>query len=285
VALTNSKLRVITENLVLGATLSVEPALNNVATMPIQNVQNRLRSLSFRSTAVDAAGITISFELTARKRVSAVVLDGNNLRVGDVFKVRLYSGPAKTGAMFETDWLEALAPKTLGDLNWGIDNMTASVFDDWDRTYSVAWFGSVAAQSGEILIISEDNPDGYIELNRLIIGQALSPERNFQYGYELDWTDTSTMDMTAGGSPRVEPGIVRRVIRLALPRIVDVERGTWADFIRSSTKYSEIFISLFPERGGKRERDYSMVCTVSARAPLRNKNARHYTLDVTLQEA
>lgn len=283
-ALSNSKFRVITENLALSATLTSTPAPNNIASMPVSHVQNRLRTESFRSTAIDENGVTIGFEMPARRRLSALVLDGHNLRVGDTFKLKLWSGPGKTGALFETEWLAALTPKTLGDVNWGIDQMTATVFDDWDRAYSVAWFGSVAAQSGEIIIISDGNPDGYIELNRLIFGQALSPDRNFQFGYELDYLDTSSFDITQGGSPKVEPGIVRRIIRLSLPRVIELERASWADFIRNTTRYNEIFISMFPERGGKLERDYSMVCTVSTRAPLKNKNARHFTLSVNLQE-
>jgi len=284
VAIANSQIRVITENLARVATLTATPELDNIATMPIENVQNSNRTLSFRSTAIDEDGVTIGFELPARKRISAVVLDGHNLRVGDKWKVRLWSGPEKTGSLFETEFLEALVPKTAGEVNWGIDNFTATAFDDWDRVYSVTWFGSVAAQSGEIVVISEGNPDGYIDFNRLVFGQAISPQRNFQFGYELDYLDTSTHELTAGGSGRSDPGVIRRLINIQLPRVLDSERSTWADFVRNTSMYNEIFVSLFPERGGKLERDHSMMCIVKSRSALRNVNARRFTISINFQE-
>ncbi len=284
-AIANSQIRVIAENLARVAELTSAPELENVATMPIEHTQNSNRTLSYRSTAVDGEGVTIGFELPARKRISAVVIDGHNLRVGDVWRVRLWSGPEKTGSLFETEWMEALVPKTAGELNWGVDTLSATVFDDWDRAYSVAWFGSIAAQSGEIEIISNENPDGYIEINRLFFGQAISPQRNFSFGYELDYLDTSTYELTAGGSGRSDAGVIRRIVRLSLPRVLDSERSAWADFMRQSAKFNEIFVSLFPERGGKRERDYAMVCTVQSRSPLANANALRFTLSLTLQEA
>lgn len=283
-AIAKNQIRVITENLARQATLTATPPEHNILNMPVENLQNSNRTLSFRSTAIDAVGVTISFELATRRRMSAVVLDGHNLRVGDLWKIRSWAGPGKTGDLYETEWLEAMVPKTAGELNWGIDNLSSTVFDDWDRAYSVAWMGSEAVQSGEILIISNGNEDGYIDINRMLIGQAASPERNFAFGYELDYLDTSTHEMTEGGSSKTDPGFLRRTISLSLPRFVDYERSAWADFMRLSSKYSEIFISLFPEAGGKLERDYSMVCVVKERSSLRNVHATKFTMTMQLLE-
>lgn len=283
-AVANSRIRIIAQNLARSAALTSAPEVHNIESMPIGNVQNSNRTLSFRSTAVDAEGCTISFELAVRARISALLLDGSNLRVSDKFKIRLWAGPAKTGSFFETDWIPALVAKTAGELNWGIDTLSSTVFDDWDRIYSVAWFGSVVAKSGEIVIISEDNPAGYIEINRIAFGQAESPMRNFEFGYNLSYMSTSAMELTEGGSPKIETGIKRRVIRLKLPRIGDLSRSAWADFIRNIADYQEIFVSLFPERGGKLERDHSMVCVVVQNSGLQNVNATKHTLDITFQE-
>ncbi|MDX1491271.1 MAG: hypothetical protein R3332_08290 [Pseudohongiellaceae bacterium] len=284
-AIANSQIRVIVENLARSATLSATPVPSLVSTMPVENVQNSNRTESFRSTAVDENGLTIAFELPERKRISALVLDGHNLRVGDTYQLRLWSGPNKTGTLFESDVAEALVPKTAGELNWGIDTLSASVFDEWDRPYSVLWFGSIVAQSGEIVIISDGNPAGYIDINRILFGQAVSPVRNFRYGYELSYSSTSKLEFSEGGSPKRDVGIKRRSIRLTLPRILDAERSAWADFIRNTADFDEIFVSLFPERGGKLERDHSMVCYVTSTSGLRNSNATKHTLEFALQEA
>lgn len=283
-AVANSRIRVIAENLARSAELASSPEVANIESMPVSNLQNSNRTLSFRSLAIDPEGVTISFEMSARRRLSAVVLYGHNLKVGDKWKVRLWSAPGKSGDLFETDWMDALVPKRAGEINWGIDQMTSSVFDDWDMAYSVMWFGSQVGQSGEIIVISDDNSDGFIEINRLLFGQAVSPTRNFSFGYELDYLDTSTADLTQGGSLKVDAGHQRRIINLSLPRLLDVERSAWADFIRNAGKYSEIFVSLFPERGGKLERDYSMVCVISNRSPLKNARAAKYALHLNLQE-
>lgn len=283
-AIAENRIRVITENLARQATLTATPDVENIASMPVENLQNSNRTLSFRSTAIDDEGVTISFELPSRRRMSAVVIDGHNLRVGDLWKIRAWAGPEKTGELYETDWLEAMVPKTAGELNWGIDTLSTTVFDDWDRAYSVAWFGSEAVQSGEIIIISEDNEDGYINVNRLLFGEAVSPERNFSFGYELNYLDTSTYELTQGGSSKADPGFLRRIISLSLPRFIDTERSAWADFMRLSSRYNEVFISLFPEAGGKLERDYSMVCIVKEHSSLRNIHSGKFTMTIQLQE-
>ena len=285
-AVANSQIRVIASNLCPLATLTSAPVEHDVATMPVANLQNSNRTLSWRSTAIGVGDIArIDVEMPERKYISALVLDGHNLRAGDLWRLRLFSGPAKTGTLTETEWTEALVPKTAGELDWGIDTLVATVFDNWDRAYSVIWFGLLGVQSMEIEIVSEGNEAGYVEANRMLFGQAVSPSRNFTYGYDLDYLDTSSMELTEGGSPKVEPGVLRRLIRVTLPRINDAtERSTWADFLRTSGGKAEIFISLFPEQGGKRERDYSMVCIVQSRSPLTNRSATAHTLNLTFQE-
>ncbi len=285
-ALANSQIRIITRNLARTATLSAEPDVSNVASMPVTNMQNSNRTLSFRNTAVEVDDvITIHVELSERKPLSAIVLDGHNLKAGDIWRAKLYSGPENTGTETILEWTEALVPKTVGELDWGIDDLVATVFDNWDRAYSVLWFGVIGVQSIDIEIISEENPDGYVDINRLVFGLATSPSRNFTFGYELDYLDTSTLELTEGGSPKSEQGVLRRIIKTTLPRINDAtERSTWADFLRSSGQYSEVFISLFPEQGGKRERDHSMVCVVINRSALKNRNATSHTIDITFQE-
>ena len=283
-AIANNQMRVIAKNLINESVLVSSPPGSNVATMPVENLQNSNRTLSFRSTAIDASGTVISGELPNRVKVSALVLDGHNLRPGDVFKIKCWAGPAKSGSVFETDWIEALVAKKAGELDWGIDPLTSSVFDNWDSVYSVAWFGLIAVQSYEITIISDGNADGYIEVNQVVLGTAISPGRNFSVGYELGHLDTSTFELTEGESTKRDAGVVKRLIKLQLPRILDTERSAWAEFQRSTTQYHEIFISLFPEQGGALERDYSMICIVKNITPMVNVNAKKFTPGMTLQE-
>jgi hypothetical protein len=280
----NPRIRVIPFNHAHAATLEVLPAEECVASMPVSNLQNSNRTKSFRITAITEDGFTIKGELTRRIRASAAVLYGHNLRVGDTWRVRLFAGPGSSGDAFETDWMAALKPKLASELDWGIDTLAATPVDNWPGLpHSAAWFGAVATQSFEIDVRSNENPAGFVDINQLFFGEAVSPSRNFKYGYNLSYFDTSQYSLTEGGSTKVDRGLLKRVA-LSLPRITTEERSTWADFQLNTQQYAELFVSLFPERGGKLERDYAMVCMVRQNGGLQNENAKKFQMNMTLQE-
>lgn len=285
-ALSNENFRIMYRNLIDIAALTSTPALDNVATMPIDYVKNLDHTKSFRSTAIDSVGITISGELDAAERVSGAVIYRHNLKPGDTWRFRGWSEAGKTGTEFDTGFVDALMFKKLGELDTKVDSLVTTVFDDpgWETAFSRLFFGSIVVRSFEIQIISDGNADGYIDVNRIWLARATSFQRNFGYNYELDWLDSSVVDMTDGESPKVDEGGSRREIRMSVPRVFDAERDSMADLIRQALNSNEVFISLFPEKEGKLERDYTMTAMIPDRSPLQSANVQRHTISFTFRE-
>ncbi|GJM12798.1 MAG: hypothetical protein DHS20C12_12010 [Pseudohongiella sp.] len=285
-ALNNGNFRIMYRNLIDVATLTSTPAPGNVASMPIDNVKTLNHMESFRSTTTDSSGITITGSLTQAERVSGVVLNRHNLKAGDTWRFRGWSGAGQTGTEYDSGWLNALMFKKLGELDTKVDKLVTTVFDEegWETQFSRMFFGSIVVRSFTIEIISDGNSDGYIDINRIWLARAVSFQRNFGYDYELDWIDTSLSELTEGNSPRFERGGSFRQITLAIPRIFDTDRHAASDLIRHALSSNEVFIDLFPEKEGKLERDYTMTAYIADRSALRTINANKHTIRITFRE-
>lgn len=285
-AVNNKFFRIMYRNLIDVAALTATPAPNNVASMPIDYVKNFDRVKSFRNTTIDATGITISGELPGPERISGVVLYRHNLRAGDTWRIRVWEGAGKTGAVFDTGFVAALIYKKLGELDTKVDTLVSTVFDDpgWTTAFSRLFFGSIVGRSFEIQVISDGNPAGYIDINRIWLARAISFQRNFGFDYALDWKDLSKIDLSEGESVKVDKSGNYRVIQISVPRVMDIDRGTMADVIRIAGNSSEVFIDLFPEQEGKLERDYTMTAVLIDHSPLRSLNINKHTISFTLRE-
>lgn len=285
-AVENQRFRIMYRNVIDMATLVSEPALNNVATMPIANVKNFDRSENFRSTAIDANGIVISGELATAERVSGAAIYRHNLRAGDTWRFRGWTGPGKTGTEIDTGFVPALLFKTLGELDSHVDTFVTTVFDDpgWETAFSHLYFDSLAIRSFEIQIVSENNPDGFIDINRIWLARAFSFQRNFGYEYELDFVGLSKVSLSEAESIKVDEAGWFRRIKIVIPRIFDSDRANAADLIRQALNSNEVFINLFPEQGGKLERDYTMTAIIPDRSALRSLNINKHSLSFTFRE-
>lgn len=61
-----------------------------------------------------------------------------------------------------------------------------------------------------IVVRDPDNPAGYVEINRVILGRKWQPGRNFTYGREIGLIDDAQTERTMGGASRTtERGLLR----------------------------------------------------------------------------
>lgn len=264
------------------ATLSASPAL--VATLPETNLQDPTRSRVARTTGL--ADQQILGDLTALTVVNSFVLWRHNLSSAATWRIELFDGAGQTGgAVYDSGIGIANPPKALGDLEWGIDALGATVFNDWSLAYSVMWFPATAALSFRLTLSDSDNLYGYMESSRMMLGRYFEPKTNADFGLGLKWVDQSKQIRTAGGTLRTEAGPVFREMSLNLSFLTESERPKFMEIMRMRGKRSDLFISFFPEVGGEKERDYAFVCKISGGHGSIHENHSYYQDKLILQEA
>tara|TARA_R110000803_G_scaffold208889_1_gene277941 strand:+ start:28 stop:861 length:834 start_codon:yes stop_codon:yes gene_type:complete len=263
------------------ATLSASPAL--VSTLPVTNLQDPTRARIARTTSL--AQQQILGNLTSLQIVNSLVLWRHNLSATATWKLELFSGANQSGTTVYDSTSLAVQLKSLGDLEWGVDALGATVFSDWSLAYSVLWFDAVGAASFRLTLTDPNNTSAYMEASRLMLGRYFSPAVNADYGLGLSWVDESTQIRTAGGTLRTDAGVVYRQIAFDLSALSESERPKFIEIMRLSGKRKDLFVSVFPEAGGEKERDYAFVAKITNNHDNVTINHGYYQDTITLEES
>lgn len=274
-------IRIITPNDGDTATLSDSPAL--AATLPVTNLQDVSRARVARTTSTASQDLKGTW--SSSKVISACALMRHNLTSGAGWTLRLYSDAAWTTLVYNSGAISALPPKTLGDLDWGVDPLGATVFTNWDQAYSVMWFDAVKARSFTLTITDASNPDGYFQASRLFIGRYLEAVANFDYGNDMGWAEDTTQERTDGGTLRSDGIEPYRRMSFDLSWLDMTDRPKFQEWARRDGKRNDVFISMYPEQGGTTERDACMAAKLVSSPMIAHRYTNAYGGKYVVEEA
>lgn len=263
------------------ATLSVSPAV--VATLPASNLQLPERALVMRTTST--ANQQISGTWAAGKLLSGLELDRHNLTSAGTWRLRLYSDAAWTTLVYDSGALLVNPPKSLGELVWGVDPLGAGVFDGWALAFASMWFTPVVAQSFRIDLADAANPDGYLEVCRLMLGHTIEPTWNFEWQPRLAWSESTKQTRTDGGTLRSEAFQPYRSGSVTLPWLTSGDRARFLDLYRTLGRRGDFFVSLYPEQGGMLERDNAMRAKFTGGGEIVHGTAHYFGQTLQFEEA
>lgn len=245
-------MRIIANNLTDIATLSASPGL---ATQ-VSNLQLEAREKVART--VGLATQTIDVMLPSADAISACVIYRGNFTSTATWRVRVYDTAAMATLLYDSGTVDLAAPKTLGDLDWGVDPLGASLFDGWGYTFAALWFEQVIGAFVRITLDDASNPDGYMEASRLFIGTYFETIYAPRNGMWMGWRDTSTQQRTEGGTLRTEPGATYRAMALNGDQMPESDRVALSELLRTAGLREDLYVSVFPELGNALERDHQM---------------------------
>jgi hypothetical protein len=275
-------LRIITSNGVDEATLAASPS--GVSSLPVEHLQEVARSRVFRTDGLPSTQ-TITGTWSLARVTSGLCLWRHNLSSEASLRVRLWDGANQSGNLvYDSGTVNALPPKSIGDLRLGIDPLGANLFTEWEIAYSTVWWSEVAAQSFQLDVSDGSNSDGYLEAARLYLGLALAPTSNFERGWSVRWADPSEQTRTAGGTVRTLAREPYRVLELDLELLSAADRSRWFDMQRSVGKRKDVFVSAFPEEGGGKERDHAFAAKFPETGDMTGPIANYYATSLVLQE-
>lgn len=247
-------MRIITPNDADAATLTASPAV--VATLPVTNLQTSERARVARTTST--ADQDIKGTWSAAKVISAVALNRHNLSSSSTWRVRLYQDAAWTTLVYDSGAVTAVPPKALGDLEWGVDPLGASLFDDWSHAFSQMWFDPTVARSFIVTLSDAANADGYMEASRLFVGRYLQPSVNAEYGMRLGWQESTLQERTDGGTLRSDGVAPYRRLQFRLGWLSTSDRPKFLEWARRDGRRNDFWIAAFPGDATSLERDHAM---------------------------
>jgi len=251
------------------ATITSSPA----ATLSADNLQVSARGLIYR---VVASSATLTVTLAAPALLGGVVLWRHNLLTTGTWRVRFYEGATGTGTLLhDSGTQDALQPKSLDDLEWGLDPLGAAIADA-DFSYYTADKDYII----QSLVIDVADPSlSEIDISRLFAGPLVKPILPYSLPATLQWARDTIRTRTASGGLRVEESARRRVMNLPFGAIEDAERAGWRKILDSGSG-SEIWVSARAGVGGSQELDYAILGYLTDDPDMvRNEHAR---FEVTL---
>ena len=120
-------------------------------------------------------------------------------------------------------------------------------------------FATVPAKKLEIITNSAGNPDGYIEVSRIICGTAYTPEIGAAYGAQISHIDNTSTVVTDSGDTLVNRGIVKKSISFSLGVLDPVSKHGLANVIKNRSASNPVFASMYENSEKPEERQAFMI--------------------------
>lgn len=278
--------RFIMENAVDDATITDGNA-NILAALPQDNLKKSQRTKVVRTS--NTSDLILNFNWGgAGKNLSGVGLMRHNLESTSTWRIQIYDGQNQTGSvLYDSGTIDAIPIKSLGDLDWGVDPLGASVFDGWDESnaFSTIWFTQVTGLSMKITVSDATNADGYLQASRLFAGVAATPNINVDYGLSLAWQEETQQFRSEGGSLRSDSKPQFRLMNLTMGNLMPGERSAFFESSREVGLRQDFLVSIFPELDGAQERDYTLQCKFLQMPAFIARDHDLYTTSFNLAEA
>ena len=236
-----ANLRILFRNLVDTATVTASPAL--ASGNPESYLQDARRKKTARSTST--ASQDLKFSWASAQRVNMIAHRYHNLTAAAQIAAPTYSDSA-----FTTSIAANAAANCFGYT--GLDTNDILTETDFRILKNSARYLTLATnvQSMKSVITDASNPDGYFDVSRVFIGEALTFTYNPPWGgVPLSFEDMSENIDMADGSIVTNKGEKRRRIDLNLEWVAEAQLPALLAGLRLVGKDRDIWVSCFPEDG------------------------------------
>lgn len=233
-------LAIISENLVDSA-FSVF-ASSEVSGHSISKVKSPEKGRTYRGTS-NSEKVTVTWE-DAPKIISGVALPMNNLIKGSTVRITVFSLSTSTTPIYDSGAIPIAFSYKIPP---GFSSIGSASFGYGGGNYFSAFFDEVIGRKVEIDITTPtSNPDGFIELSRVVIGRAFRPSIGADRDVSIGFIDNSKSITTDAGSRIVNRRPKFKTIRFNLSVIAEPDRAQFNQILNEAGSSGLVFISMFP---------------------------------------
>ena len=211
------------------------------------------KSLILRSVETSDQIITATWNTF--QTINGVGMAFTNLNVGSSFRVRTYlttgaSTPAYDSGFIDVDF--AYDPPV------GFSTIGYNSFAYGGGNYLSKFFDDQQCQKLDVTLRSPDNPDGAIEISRLVAGKAINLFRGASYGATVSYDDSTDNDETDGGDLINTSGSVRKRVSFTIRYAPASDRVKLANLSRGVGKRVPVFVSLNENKVGEERKHFQV---------------------------
>ena len=223
--------------------------------LPAAYSQRSARVKPWRSVGTDPQTLTTA--LPKAEYIDSVVIYRHNLTGSATARLRLFKSGVEvrdTGVVASSDIIP------LGVFRFGVDPWGATTTGAVPIQQIAFWIPLTLADEYRITINDPTNPDNCLEIGRIIAGETFSPKFNPSYDLTLEWQEASEHRRTEGGSLRTvgDDSLARR-LPIDLNWLDARDRRKLSDQLLRIGKRGDVYISVFPEKGGLDEAEYAFL--------------------------
>lgn len=177
------------------------------AALPLANLQDQRLAKVARSTNDDLASTIVNVDFADQKYLYIFAIPKHNLTIDALIRVRLGNDVTFAADNYDTGWVKAYPTIYPADMPLWDDPGTWDGYlaqDDYDRGLTFGWPHVLSSPTNgrylRLEINDTANPDGYVDLGRLITASGYIPVINFERGANLGWQTNSTSVESDGGA-------------------------------------------------------------------------------------
>lgn len=210
----------------------------------LTNLLDDKKATTFRSTNLTSPKIKVTW--AANQTLSGVAMAFTNLISGSTFQVTMYNATSGGTLLYDSG---AVAVSYNYEIPLGFTSIGSASFAYGGGAHASVFTDSAVStvRRMEIEFTSSGNPDGYIEISRIIAGLALDPGSYPSEGVILSFDDSTTAERTASGNLITDRGTISRAMDLSLQYLNATNKAALLSMVRSVGRSQPVFISLLSD--------------------------------------
>ena len=249
---------------------------------PATYLQNSQPSWKWRSTS--AAVQQITWDAGELQSADAFALIESNLTGDSTIRIELATDAGYSSLALDVTIPGKLPLYGLGEGPLGLDGLEGFSDDTEVQDILTYFFDAVTYRYGRITITDTGNPDGYVEIGKLMLGRSWQPTVNHDWGATHRRVKNSRVSRTRGGGARSSPAISYRVIAVSFSWLDEADDAELDDLIARYGSRSGVLLSAYPDQGGSREQKFSVYGLLSGWSESTRQQTDHYAQGIEVEE-
>lgn len=276
-------MRVLHDNIADVATLS---SSNTLASLPYNNLLSDRKSKVARSTGLSWS-LVATFDAT--KFVNCVAFAFTNMTSTATMRVRGYASESATVGTTTPDFdvtAASCCPSLVdADRQDERGGLGVNSFGLGLHSYAVRWFTGGNVRKLAIDVTDSNNPSGYIEASRLIMGRYWQPEFNPDYNVQVALDDSSKSERNDAGDLLTDRGYMYKRISMQMSQMQATDRRRFTDLARIHGVHRPVFLSIFHDDAEKhRDQQYMIYGKFSKASAIIAPTFDRYTFPIEIEE-
>ncbi len=216
-------------------------------TLPLENLKNRQLGRLARTTGDDTGSTLFVANLGSPKVVQVLGILNHNLSSSAQYRIRGSDDSSFTTVAYDTGWKQVWpSVYDLNSLEWESNNFWLGGYDT-DEVAGYPWHLIELLTSTQNLQFwrfefdDVNNPQGYVQIGRLFVGQAWQPASGIAFGCSIGWEDPTGIQVALSSAEYFDSKAPYRVAKITTHFMeTDEAMGRAFEIIRQSGSWKEI---------------------------------------------